>query len=630
MGLASVVRIMDAAGSAMLATHHHGMPDSEILPEGAVAETIRLENSAHPAHLRAHSAQSEHPELASGDSAHVSGSCAGGDSRNAEGAGRREEAQVLDPAEKRLLELGYRQELKRSLGWVEIFGVSAAVMNPYMTAMPFFGWALLQAGPVGVVWPWVVLAPFALCMVLVIAEVCSSFPMSGSLYFWAASLSPRRWKPFVAWVTVWLEVIALSVCASSIAFPAAQLVQMVMHHMTGTEGLLTSSAFFFALYTALLLSWGLLNSLSLTWVSRLLDGCVYFIVLYTVILVIVLPAVAVEHKPASFIFLEYQSGCDITGVCGVLPTLILAGLLPQFSFFGFDSAAHVTEETLNSDVSGPRAILGSFVVQLLFGFALLVTFTACIQGDYHDLFTAESMSFMDPIVHLLMSIFAGRFGSAVGAYVLLFLMLLNFYAAGFGVTLASSRAIYAASRDGAMPFSRVWRTLSQRNRIPVRAIWLSTFIAVAIGVPCFFSPTTFGTVAAMTSAAWLGTYGIVVFFRLIIPSHHFNPGPFSLGCCARPLCVVALGYIVYTIGVFMVPLLYPITWETFNYAPIASFVLLSFIILWWVVDAHRWFVGPVPSANTVSHSTPSHQPQALPHGSDPHHHLPIPPQIVNL
>ncbi|CAI7908705.1 unnamed protein product, partial [Closterium sp. NIES-53] len=118
------------------------------------------------------------------------------------------------------------------------------------------------------------------------------------------------------------------------------------------------------------------------------------------------------------------------------------------------------------------------------------------------------------------------------------------------------------------------------------------------------SPTFFGTVAAVTSAAWLGTYGIVVFFRLIIPPHHFKPGPFSLGCCARPLCVVALGYIVYTIGVFMVPIFYPITWETFNYAPIAALMLMSFVLLWWMVDAHRWFVGP-SSVDGKRHFSPS-------------------------
>ncbi|CAI5490408.1 unnamed protein product, partial [Closterium sp. Naga37s-1] len=470
-------------------------------------------------------------------------------------------------------------------GWLEIFGVSAAVMNPYMTAVPFFGFALLQAGPVGVVWPWVILAPFALCMVLVIAEVCSSFPTSGSLYFWAASLSPPRWKLLVAWVTVWLEVIGLSVCASSIAFPAAQLVQMMMHHMSGGEHL-ASTAFFFALYCALLLSWALLNSLSLTCISRLLDCYVYFAVAYTITIVTVLPAVAVELKPPSFIFLEYQSGCPITGVCSLLPSLILAGLLPHFSFYGFDSAAHVTEETRNSDVSGPRAILGSFLVQVVFGFAILVTFTACIQGDYRTLFTGEGSSFMDPVVHLLISLFTARYGSATGAYVLLFLMVIHFYAAGFGVTLASSRAIYAASRDGAMPWSRVWRTLSRRNRIP-SLIPCNAFLHLhpLTGNPRS-SPTFFGTVAAVTSAAWLGTYGIVVFFRLIIPPHRFKPGPFSLGRCARPLCVVALGYIVYTIGVFMVPIFYPITWETFNYAPIGELVASLLIHMKFLSGCH--------------------------------------------
>ncbi len=37
---------------------------------------------------------------------------------------------------------------------------------------------------------------------------------------------------------------------------------------------------------------------------------------------------------------------------------------------------------------------------------------------------------------------------------------------------ANSRMIYAFSRDGALPGSRIWHKVNKRTRTPTNAIWL--------------------------------------------------------------------------------------------------------------------------------------------------------------
>jgi hypothetical protein len=46
-------------------------------------------------------------------------------------------------------------------------------------------------------------------------------------------------------------------------------------------------------------------------------------------------------------------------------------------------------------------------------------------------------------------------------------------------------------------------------------------------------------------------------------------------------------------SVFLLPTYYPISWDTFNYAPVALVAGLIFIMLWQVLDARELFKGPV-------------------------------------
>jgi hypothetical protein len=40
-----------------------------------------------------------------------------------------------------------------------------------------------------------------------------------------------------------------------------------------------------------------------------------------------------------------------------------------------------------------------------------------------------------------------------------------------------------------------------------------------------------------------------------------------------------------------------VTWETFNYAPIAVLVVLGFAAVWWLASARHWFLNPRHARN---------------------------------
>lgn len=53
------------------------------------------------------------------------------------------------------------------------------------------------------------------CVAMSMAELCSSMPTSGGLYYAAAVLAPEGWGPFAAWITGWSNWLAQVTAAPS-------------------------------------------------------------------------------------------------------------------------------------------------------------------------------------------------------------------------------------------------------------------------------------------------------------------------------------------------------------------------------------------------------------------------------
>lgn len=132
-------------------------------------------------------------------------------------------------------------------------------------------------------------------------------------------------------------------------------------------------------------------------------------------------------------------------------------------------------------------------------------------------------------------------------------------------------------------------------------MWLSAAIGIILGLPILKLDVIFTAIISISTIGWVGGYAIPIFARLIMKEENFKPGPFYLGRTSRPICLIAFLWICYTCSAFLLPTLYPIKWNTFNYAPVALGICLGVIMLWWVLDARRWFKGPVRNIDVPNH-----------------------------
>ncbi|KAJ6709317.1 AMINO-ACID PERMEASE BAT1 [Salix koriyanagi] len=311
------------------------------------------------------------------------------------------------------------------------------------------------------------------------------------------------------------------------------------------------------------------------------------------VVIVMLPLVAPHTQSASFVFTHFETSPEATGISSKPYAVILSVLLSNYCLYGYDTAAHLTEETRGADRTGPIAILSSIGMVSVFGWAYYLALTFSIQ-DFNYLYDVnnETAGALVP-AQIIFDAFHGRYHNSTGAVVFLCITWGSYFFCGLSVTTSAARVVYALSRDNGIPFSPIWRRIHPKYKVPTNAVWLCAAISIILGLPILKLDVVFTAIISINTIGWVGGYAIPVFARLVMAEKNFKPGPFYLGRASRPICLVAFLWICYTCSAFLLPTLYPIQLKTFNYAPIAIGIFMTLIMLWWAFDARKWFKGPV-------------------------------------
>jgi amino acid permease (GABA permease) len=475
----------------------------------------------------------------------------------------------------RLHQLGYAQELARHMSGFSNFAVSFTIISILSGCLTLYGFGLNTGGPAIIVWGWPFVGLMTLFVGLAMAEVCSSFPTAGGLYYWSAKLA-RKNSAAWSWFTGWFNFLGQVAVTAGIDFGAAFFLNAFLDLQFGFDARPWHTILLFGL---ILLLHGALNQFGVRVVARLNDISVWWHVVGVAVIVGVLAFVPDEHQSASFVFTEFVNN---TGWQSSLYVALIGLLLAQYTLTGFDASAHMTEETKDASVAGPRGIVMSIVVSIVAGWILLIGLTFAIQS--YDSATGTATG-VPPA-----QIFIDAVGNTGGKLLLLIAIGAQLFCGMASVT-ANSRMIYAFSRDGALPASSFWHQINPRTRTPTNAIWLAAGGAFVLGLPYLWNATAY---AAVTSIAVIGLYIAYVLptFLRLRQGEEFERGPWHLGRWSRPIGIIAVTWVAFITVLFMLPTTNPVTLSSFNYTPLAVLAVLGFAGIWWLVSARNWFTGP--------------------------------------
>jgi amino acid permease (GABA permease) len=494
---------------------------------------------------------------------------------SATSAGRSGSSLALPDDDQTLRELGYPRQLARRVNAFGNFAISATIINFISGIMTALSLAMVSGGPRIMVFGWLGVGLLVLFVGAAMAEITSGFPTSAALYYWSAKLAKRHNAGW-SWFTGWLNFIGQIGGTAATDFALANFgvalatLQWPSFHPDAKEIL--------AIYGGILLVHALLNTYTVGLVALLNKISVAWLLTGGLVITFYLIAFPAHHTSTDFAFTHFVNG---TGFKSGLYAGMIGLLFTSWTFTGFDASAHMSEETTHAAVSAPKGIVRSIAFSWIAGLVLVLALTYSMT-DY-----ANEASANVPAAQ----IFVDALGLTT-AKVLLLVVCGAIFFCGLANMTSNSRQIFAFSRDGAIPGSKLWRSVSKRTHTPVKSVWFAAIGAFLLGVPSLWNTVAFQAIVSVNVIGLFGSYGVPIFLRLR-RGDDFVPGPWNLGRWSRPVAVVAVVWIGLSSILFLLPQSSPINHKTFNYAPVALAVVLIIATVWWFLTARRSYRGPI-------------------------------------
>jgi len=512
--------------------------------------------------------------------------------------------EVLDEDTKTLHEMGYAQELDRSMSKFSNFAVSFTIISILSGCLTLYGYGLLHGGPPVMLWGWLFVGTMVIFAGMSMAEICSSYPTAGGLYYWAAKLAPGDSAPIWSWFTGWFNLLGQVAVTAGISFGCAFSISAFLWLLTGSDTWLEPYATILILAVVLGLQ-GLLNTFSVRLVALLNDVSVYWHLIGVGIIFVMLfwAPESGTHQSVSFLFGSegWQAFEGLSGFAFPMYVVLLGLLNAQYTFTGYDASAHVSEETMQARISAPKGIVNSIWISMIAGFILLLGVSMAIPTEWPQVINGVEFAGYDALAVDLVpwaTIFEYAAGHTIGLMLILIVIVAQFFCGMSSIT-ANSRMVYAFARDGAVPFSDFWHHVSHKARVPVRTAWFGAIGAFILALPYLYNIAAY---AAVTSIAVIGLYiaYLTPVFLRRINGKAFVPGPWVLSEKWGPIIGwLAIIWVVFIVIVLMLPQYNTavpwgkdFTWTAFNYAPVAVLVVIGGAGLWYAVSARKWFKGP--------------------------------------
>lgn len=322
-------------------------------------------------------------------------------------------------------------------------------------------------------------------------------PTAGGQYHWVSEFAPPSLQKSLSYVVGWSSgvgwVTGIPACAQIlsslvigmvlIANPEAQIQELWHVTLIMMLWILLMIGFNIFLAQHLPLAEGLVL------VLHVLGFFAFLILFWTM----------AERSPVKETFTKFVDG----GQWGSLSISALVGLsTPLWCFLGPDAGAHMSEELKDASITLPKAMMWAVFFNGVFGIIMMITFVIC-GGALESVLSSPTDQ---PVLQAVYN----ATGSVAGTLVMGSMLVLLMFFAAVSVAAASSRQIWAFSRDKGLPFSAWIEHVRPGWDIPVNALLVCLGSSLVVACINFGSAETLNAIVSISNAGLIFSYIISI------------------------------------------------------------------------------------------------------------------------
>ena len=404
------------------------------------------------------------------------------------------------------------------------------------------------------IWSWLISGFGCYCIALSVAELVSSYPTSGGLYFTCKYLAPENWVAEISWVVGWLNLLGQVAGAASTEYGCAQLLLAAVAMNGDFVSYIPTNRQTVGVMAAFSVLHGALNSLNTSALEKITKTYVIFHLGVLFSCCVALLALCDYKHTSSYTWthVEVNSGWVPTGW-----SFMFGFLSASWTMTDYDATAHIAEEIKEPEIKAPWSIALALGVTWIGGWLYTIVLAYCSGDPAKTLENAVEQP-VAQIFYDVMGRKAGIFFTVAACFVL------NFTA--MTAIQAGARTIWAFSRDEMLPLSRVWVKINKKTDTPIYAVWLFIISCVLINLIGLGSYTAIAAIFNLTAIALDWSYVIPVILKLVFGK--FERGPFHLGWASVPINLWAIAWTIFVTIIYVCPTILPVTAE--NVSSISS------------------------------------------------------------
>ena len=418
----------------------------------------------------------------------------------------------------------YKQELRRTIRLFGSFAVAFSFISITTGIFANYELVLDRSGPAGI-WTWPVVIVGQLFVALVFAELAARIPLTGYSYQWVTRLAGSGW----GWFTGWVSVCFLIIVIPSVDHGIASIVGHMWEIPDGSIQLTWIVCGVIALQAVI-------HIFGVRFAERINSAAVFTEVVGMVGLVLIFAFLAVKNQPELGILFEKV---PLAEGQAYFPIWIMACLMGAYTIVGFESAANLSEETVDAARTVPKAVIWSVVVSGGVGTLFLIVTILGIR----DLDAVVASSYPLPMI------IESNLGKPM-ATAFFVLVVISIFACGLIIMASGSRMIYAMARDNVFFGNAFFRRVSPSTSAPVPAILLVAGLGMLAEWYSESLEQLLAAAAVLPAVIYLLTVATYALRRKSLPT---GSDHFSLGRWGGIVSGAAIVWLVMIIAILTIP-----------------------------------------------------------------------------